>query len=717
MKNNRILIILILVGIITSSLLVANRFVVESKNNKVDFTLDWEELVKLVDQSDKDLAWWLEEFKSIGFSSVTLNEETFDSLVQENKPLEVEMMGNLLKNMYLDQTYPKSMIDYIEKNEVDEYDLVVSTNSKETYDFIKKGLKGRYDKSLFKEFTDQETYVFLIDGSEKDALYSKGTVLVNNYNKPFREIKDLKGSKLNYLGIGYDQEKIDLVKDAGLDIIFRPINHNQSLVTMDYIEDVLGEYDRQNLKGRYILFSGDQVLGYPEYSKEVRDYIRDNNLKLGLIESTVQRSHIEQKGIDELASALDYNVVRVFSVWPYIQERYKYYNYDGAEEIENTLYRAITERNIRLIYFKPFKEDSYSYVTDPEEYEKTFSNLENRLKPHKIEFASASSFSKVYVKTIYKILIGLGVLGGGILLLKSIFFLNKKLEILLLILGSLGVVGFPFIFPNFSMKIYALGGGIVFPSLAMVIFSREMKRIYYGDLGSRKEVFLKGLGLLLKISLISLIGSLFVAGILSNTEYLLEIDIFRGVKLAQLLPILVYMCLYLGYIGYRKPKAKKETRLEFNDIMEVLRDNIEVYFVLLGLIVLAVGYVYLARTGHETDIQPSDFEMIVRNFLELKFIARPRTKEFLIAFPAVILAVYFMSKKYRILSFIMGLGVVIGQTSIVNTFTHIRTPLYLSFIRTAYGLIFGVLVAFIYLLIIELGVKVFKTLRGELKNE
>ena len=44
---------------------------------------------------------------------------------------------------------------------------------------------------------------------------------------------------------------------------------------------------------------------------------------------------------------MDYNTVRVFSMWDYVQYRYGYYGYEGTEEIVNTLFRAIVERNIR----------------------------------------------------------------------------------------------------------------------------------------------------------------------------------------------------------------------------------------------------------------------------------------------------------------------------------------------------------------------------------
>ena len=100
----------------------------------------------------------------------------------------------------------------------------------------------------------------------------------------------------------------------------------------------------------------------------------------------------------------------MFSVWDYIQYRYAYYNYEGAEEIENTLYRAVTERNIRVIYFKPIKEhdNRFAYITDPEVYRDMFDSLDQRLAEHGISCAgkTARQLTKADY-TQYDLLIGM----------------------------------------------------------------------------------------------------------------------------------------------------------------------------------------------------------------------------------------------------------------------------------------------------------------------
>lgn len=130
---------------------------------------------------------------------------------------------------------------------------------------------------------------------------------------------------------------------------------------------------------------------------------------------------------------------------------------------------------------------------------------------------------------------------------------------------------------------------------------------------------------------------------------------------------------------------------------------------LMGVVALA-GYYYLARTGHESSVAISDVEMIFRNDLETLLLARPRTKEFLVAFPGIMLAVYCAVRRLPFWTALFGLAGTIGLTSVCNTFMHIRTPLYLGFVRTAYSLILGIVVGVVFILCFELMLRIVRIL-------
>ena len=107
-------------------------------------------------------------------------------------------------------------------------------------------------------------------------------------------------------------------------------------------------------------------------------------------------------------------------------------------------------------------------------------------------------------------------------------------------------------------------------------------------------------------------------------------------------------------------------------------------------------------------------ELIFRNDLETLLLARPRTKEFLVAFPAIMLAVYCAVRRLPFWTALFGLAGTIGLTSVCNTFMHIRTPLYLGFARTAGSLALGLVVGVILTGCFELAYRLFLQTRKKL---
>ena len=83
-------------------------------------------------------------------------------------------------------------------------------------------------------------------------------------------------------------------------------------------------------------------------------------------------------------------------------------------------------------------------------------------------------------------------------------------------------------------------------------------------------------------------------------------------------------------------------------------------------------------------------ELKLRAFLEQVFYARPRSKELFIGHPAFMLAVMAVYKKWpNILFFVLVIVATIGQGSLVETFAHLRTPVFMSFMRGLGGLVLG----------------------------
>src|SRR5665648_880358 len=157
---------------------------------------------------------------------------------------------------------------------------------------------------------------------------------------------------------------------------------------------------------------------------------------------------------------------------------------------------------------------------------------------------------------------------------------------------------------------------------------------------------------------------MFTAAQISSVNFMLEINTFRGVKAAQLLPIAYFAIAYLSYYGFGNSK-EKPGKLEFLDIKDMINTNVKIWMILLAAVLGAVGAYYIIRTGHDSSIQVSSYEMLFRNKLEDYLIARPRTKEFLFAFPAIMLMVYTSIKGFKLWPLIFELSGVIGVTSVL----------------------------------------------------
>src|SRR5699024_5464127 len=121
-----------------------------------------------------------------------------------------------------------------------------------------------------------------------------------------------------------------------------------------------------------------------------------------------------------------------------------------------------------------------------------------------------------------------------------------------------------------------------------------------------------------------------------------------------------------------------------------------------------VAYYYLSRTGNAGAV--SSVELAARQALEKLLYVRPRTKEFLIGFPFYILALYVFQRSIMLGKILLIPGV-IGFLSLVNTFTHLHIPLYISLLRSLYSLLVGLAVGFVFIFIYRIIVKYVKVLR------
>jgi hypothetical protein len=174
----------------------------------------------------------------------------------------------------------------------------------------------------------------------------------------------------------------------------------------------------------------------------------------------------------------------------------------------------------------------------------------------------------------------------------------------------------------------------------------------------------------LTIVVVSLAGACVMAALSDNPLARIEIVPFRGVKLAF---ALAWLGCFLAVYPYHELKAE-------------LFQNVRRIDILVGLVAaVVVGYLVL-RTGNAGGAWKAGWEQGLRDRLEDFFIARPRFKEFAIGYPLLVLGLY--SEGKREARCLVALGM-IGPISMINTFCHLHSPLYLAFWRSLNGILLG----------------------------
>lgn len=715
-KKNALPLAILALTVTVSLFVIAGRWQVEAANKTYDVILDYTELEWMAEQSDHDTAWWLKEFHDMGVSQVGLTEENLTTLM-ENSPLNVTatVMDEIMQDAGWREEYPEAFAAGIEDFGVDRFDVLVEAEGKEAVDFVVPALRERFPAESFFCYQEGDSAYILMDGTAGDALYGGKGAYTNTKNKGFVEREDLLSSKLMYVSLGLLPEKVEAIQAAGMAIVPRTLcyaGHNDTR----YAQASVAGYEKHGITPAYIIAGGEALLGYDEGGDFVRDYMERTGASLGMIETNVQRENIKQTGVEETAQATGCNAVRVFSMWDYVQYRYAYYGYEGAEEVANCIYRAIVERNIRAVYFKMVKatDDLHVYITDPQVYRDLFDSLDQRLAAHGISRGRASVMEDYQVPSLALLAVGLGAGVGGALLPDTFLPMKRKWTLLLTGAAVVCVAGAWKVLPNSFRLLASFASAVVFACLAAAFFLMAAKRTgqKLDQNAGLLKILPRSIAILAIAVAISMAGAMMTAAPLSSTGFMLEMGIFRGVKAAQLLPLAFFCLLFVSYYGLFE-KDRKNDHLDPRDIFTALGWTIPMWAVLLMAAVGLAGYYYLARTGHETGVTISDTEMIFRNDLEYLLLARPRTKEFLVAFPGIMLAVYCAVRRLPFWTALFGLAGTIGLTSVCNTFMHIRTPLYLGFVRTAYSLLLGILVGALMIAGFELLLRLYRVLAGK----
>lgn len=436
--------------------------------------------------------------------------------------------------------------------------------------------------------------------------------------------------------VGFNPEELELVAAVGMrPVLLVTSNQLLSLPIMDKLPD---------LAPHLVIPAGDQVVGFPDRLEETKQALNEVDAKIGLVEFSLQR------GINQVASAD--TGIRVHAITGREMQVL------AADRVLSRYIRAVRERNIRVLYMRPFPaengwDQTKTMITD----------LISELEANGFQVGIANPYDHWQPSPLLLWVVSAGILAGAVLLSQYWVAVSPKLLLLLLLLGNIAGGILLAVQTVLMQQLYALIAAIVFPVLA-IANCRQGNRVGWNYL---------------RCTLWSVAGLVLLVGILSGTPFLIKLAEFRGVKLMHLVPVVLVFA--MGLLDEQLPLGSWR---QFKEVLaRYYHACVPVKYLLLLALAAVAGVVYLLRTANFILPIPQ-LEITLREGLERLLIVRPRFKEIFIGHPALVILL--ASRKRHPL--MMSLAV-IGQLSLVNTFTHVHTPLFISMLRTLYGLIIG----------------------------
>lgn len=193
-----------------------------------------------------------------------------------------------------------------------------------------------------------------------------------------------------------------------------------------------------------------------------------------------------------------------------------------------------------------------------------------------------------------------------------------------------------------------------------------------------------------EIAAASTAGGLITLGLAAGPEFTFQFVPFRAIKAALLAGPLIGLLLF-GLAGESGRGRGRRSASAW--VAGLRRRPVTLGVVATALAVAAIALLYLTRSGNFPLLPVSDVEFLARRYLAEVFTVRPRTKEFLVGYPAVMLGTWLAARGLRPLwgYFLAGLAGV-GASSVLNTFAHFHIPARVSLYRTGGGLGLGLLV-------------------------
>ena len=642
---------ILIASVISSVFILWGRGQIEKTNNTVELVIDYKAAGALCRTAGYPLDNFLKEARDRGLTSAALSERTIRDITTEGQ---VHLFSG------------RQILDYNRLSPVN--DDTLRRMIEESRIFAGNSYIFPRDDMVFQNLI--ETLPVRLGGERISTFSSENLGL---FLETARDVLDLE--KVN---IGLDPNEARNLVEAGLNIVPRLRNYSGiNSYKIGYSFSRIPYRDNAGL----MIFEGMEILGYPDHLDDVYELMSLNNMNFGHIEFT------SQTGDDLFARLMGDKVVRVHSITEREMDKI---SFDKAVE---RFVRAARERNIRVMYIRPFQ----ALTGDTEIVGKNLDYIQaikDGLLSSGFSIGQAKPIPRHIPGKYLVAMTGIGILAAAFILLDTLFSLPPVIELGLFALGSIIYVALLFTgYSTFIRQIAALGGAVVFPVLAVsTLYIKSLLKCGAYRTRQLKDALL----LWLEASGISVVGGLLVAGTLSSGSFMLAIDKFIGVKAAHVIPVFLGAVICWKHLIERKQLGRNGIRNFFVELQRLFMAPLRVWHLLVLIVIALGGLVYVLRTGNfYLGLPIPQFDEGMRRFLEGLLVFRPRTKEFLIGHPLLLLAVPIALSGYSKFSLLLVAIGCIGQISMINTFSHIHTPIMVTVQRTFYGLVLGAIIGIV----------------------
>jgi hypothetical protein len=486
----------------------------------------------------------------------------------------------------------------------------------------------------------------------------------------------------NNTALGIPDGQVALAKKLGLLVV--PRFQNDERFTQPQMASLVDNVLKIDPKVSTVIFFGlrNQVLGYPDHLPEAAAVFKDHGataphpFNFGSIE-TYDDSQI-QKGNDTLAKLIPGQTVRVQAIAKTELDKI------DLDELVARYELGARERNIRVVYLRPWGHQDGDLSIEASNVEMV-KQIADDLRSHGFRLGRATpvplyrgnnavlvGLSALAVPSIFVLL--LGALGAY----RRSWALAAYALTVLVYAGGLATHH-----DMFARSIIALAGALLFSAAAFLAFAPAFRAAPEAKFGRQLRASVLWM---LVATAVALAGALVVVGIMSSPLAMEEIERFRGVKLVLALPPLIALALYIFDPRY---DSGSETP------GEVFLTPVRFYQLLAGIAVIAGGALLVMRSGNQSEIEPSKIELLLRHGLTSVLSVRPRFKSFLLGFPVMMIVPALLRAHRRAVGWILAICVGVGIGDIIDTFSHLHTPLAISLWRVFNGLWVGALIGIV----------------------